>query len=880
MLDNMVPETTRLQAATIPPVPLNLLRRLLPAVVVAVSFPAAAQTPTPTPTPDFSSSVVPASQAIYQIPSGGRYDGANIVVKPDGSVWAASASENAIARLSSDGKTVTRWPMPANAAPSSFVADSDGTFWITELGGFNVTHFDPATNVLTQWPDAARRPTALVKRPDGSFWLPETDGILAKFDPATGVFTYYRGPATSLAYPAMDPDGTLFACDFIYPAIVRYTPDGVTATRWSIPTTPPTTDTVAPLSPSQIVRMPDGGLWISFWGSGQLGRFDEKTGELKVWDLATGSFPYAIVPYRGRILYGEQALGQIGLFDPAGVTPNAVYTIAPVDYATTVSSVTAVPVPTTLVPSDTTIETGAVSTVTGLSVPPFSQLPAGGTFALWGIAVDERLGKFYYGAGGALGTLQPPLSYFDSDLYVPTARSALGPGGRTYTTGIVAWNRATPDPAGATNELTGAQRLLPAGWIAGFSPAAGLTVPANALIAEDDVIGGTMKAQGNVGALWLISAAGTPDLAVAARTATSAPAGGTYGYAANGVRADATLGPGETGFVFTPPDAGAQPMYAGLLVLAASTGTVSVVGGDGTVLTTYAYDWPAGFQVQGDTIWDAFATTPVSSGRIAFSVTTGKILPFGISFDGTTGDPTGLAAFGPKSADVSLTVPAVGRGAGALGATERTDLQLFNGGAAAASVTLAFRAATASDTAAPAQALPPVTIPAGQVVTLTDVLAPLGNGLDGTLSVTSDSAVAAFARIYAAAAAGGTFGYGVAGRPAGDAIPETLRGVFVSASQPADVATADLLLVNPGNAAVSAAVSLWNADGTAAGTATFVVAPNETRSVPSVWQAIGGAPAALGRLDVAPDGPLFAMLVRKDVMSGDADALTPVTATR
>ena len=85
--------------------------------------------------------------------------------------------------------------------------------------------------------------------------------------------------------------------------------------------------------------------------------------------------------------------------------------------------------------------------------------------------------------------------------------------------------------------------------------------------------------------------------------------------------------------------------------------------------------------------------------------------------------------------------------------------------------------------------------------------------------------------------------------------------------------------MNPGDAAVSAAVSLWNADGTAAGTATFVVAARGTRSVPSVWQAIAGAPAALGRLDVAPDGPLFATLVRKDVLSGDADALTPVTAT-
>ena len=309
-----------------------------------------------------------------------------------------------------------------------------------------------------------------------------------------------------------------------------------------------------------------------------------------------------------------------------------------------------------------------------------------------------------------------------------------------------------------------------------------------------------MKAQGNVGALWLINAAGTPDLAVAARTATPAPDGGTYGYAANGVRADATLGPGDTGFVFTPPDAGAQPMYAGLLVLAASTGTVSVVGGDGTVLTTYAYDWPAGFQVEGDTIWDALATTPVSSGRIAFSVTTGKILPFGISFDGTTGDPTGLAAFGPKSADVSLTVPAVWRGGRALGASGGTDLQLFNAGSSTAAVTLAFLAATQTDAAAAPLPLPPASVPPGQVVTLTDVLAPLGNGLYGTIEVAADSAVSAFARVHAQAAAGGTYGYGVAGRPPGDAIPPTLRGVFVSASEPADVATHELLLVNPGDA--------------------------------------------------------------------------------
>jgi hypothetical protein len=672
----------------------------------------------------------------------------------------------------------------------------------------------------------------------------------------------------------MDPDGSVYSCDFLFAGIVRYPPDGSKATRWSIPTTGATVDVLPPHTPSKIVRMPDGGLWISFWGSGHLGRFDEKTGELKVYKMAGGSYPYDLVPYRGRILYTEQALGQVGFFDYATATPEAVYTLTPVDYLTTVAFETVAPVEQTLTPTDSAIS-GSPAPVSGLAVGPFTQVPGGGAFAIWGLAVDERRAKIYFGLGGAVGTLQPPLPLNTGDVYVPAARSGPGPGGRTYRSGIVAWNRATPDDAGVTSDINTLGRLLPTGWIAGYTPSAGLSIGPNKLLSVDDPIGSSMNAPGNAGALKFVTTVATEDLLLASRTVLTRGDGGSYGYSVNAVRAGAALGKDETGFVFAPPDAASQPLVAGVLVLEASTGTISIVDAAGTNLGTYAYDWPAGYQIQGETIWDAFGMPPVSSARIVYSVSTGKIFPFGVSFDEATGDPTGIPALGPKSADVSLTLPAVWRGGRPLGAAGGTDLQLFNGGSSTAEVTLAFRPATETDQAAPPLPLPPTSVPAGRVVTLTDVLAPLGAGLYGTLEVKADSAISAFARVHALAADGGTYGYGVAGLPSAGGIPQGSRGVFVSAADSADGAVSDLVLVNPGDTAVSADVNLTAADGTAAGTRTVSVGPHATRRLASVWSAIAGSGTSLGRVDVVPDGPLFATLIRKDAKTGDADALEP-----
>ena len=78
---------------------------------------------------------------------------------------------------------------------------------------------------------------------------------------------------------------------------MRWAPDVSSATIWTLPATA--------LSPSKIVRLEDGKLWISFFDSSQLGRFDEKSGTLDLFNLLSGE-PYDIHNYRGLVAYTDE----------------------------------------------------------------------------------------------------------------------------------------------------------------------------------------------------------------------------------------------------------------------------------------------------------------------------------------------------------------------------------------------------------------------------------------------------------------------------------------------------------------------------------------------------------------------------------------------
>ena len=869
--------------------------RLAALAVATATFPGTllAQTPTPTPTPTPTATPtppltpaipLPASVGSIGIPDGGRYDASNMILEADGTIWTASAMENVLARISADEKKVKKWTMPRDAAPSHLLKEADGTFWVAQLGGFKVSRFDPATSVLTEWPDSARRPTAFVKKADGTLWIPETNGTLTSFDPATGTFVYRRStdtdkPIYSLTYPLLDSDGSIWSADFLRGSLLRFAPDGSTATRWTLP------DLYS--QPSKIIRGPDGAIWISLYNAAQLARFDPATAELRTFSVGVFVLPFDMKVYKDRIAYTEQQGGEVGVFDPRGVTPAETKTLEAVEITLTTTTETVPPVKTTLVAVELDVTPGSPSTVEGAGTPGLARYPAVGG-AAYALVIDETRKRFLVGGPGQIVEVLPPLPVSQDDQLFPAAASIGGRDGNRWATQTVAWNRGTADTAGATVDATVTMRLLPTDWIIGLSPTTTLTVGAGKLVSQDDPIGTVMGGTDTSGALRYNSGATATkfaDFYSWIRVYRTREDGGTYGFARNSIRGGQAIGAGETGFVLTPHDAGNQRTNAGFLVVEGGKGTVSIVNAEGALVGgPFAYDWPAGYHVQGSTIFDTFGIPPSPSARIVFSVTTGKVLPFGTAIDSVSGDPVDLPFFGPGRTAQFQWILGAERGGGTLGASSKTDLQLFNAATADSTVTVTFRVARFAPQSPLAGPAPSVTlsVPAGKVVTLADVVKDTFGltGVAGSMDIVSDPPVFAFASVTAQDAGGGRHGYGLPGL-LGDSAPAAgFRGVFIQAADAGwDVMESELQLTNPTDGPATVTVRAFDAEGVAAGTPLpLVVGPKEVVRIPSAFYTVAGFGTLVGRLEVVPaegSQPVFATLVRQDRKTGDADAIVP-----
>jgi hypothetical protein len=711
-----------------------------------------------------------------------------------------------------------------------------------------------------------------VKRPDGKFWLPETGGLLALFDPSVPSFIYYQTPGVFyLSYPWSDADGTLFSLDFIYGTIVRWAPDLSTARVWTVPTTS--------LSPSKIVRLADGKLWISFFSSSELGRFDDQTGTLDIFTLDTAASPYDIHNYRGLVIYSDLA-GQVGFLDPAKAVPSSSTTLTQTDVVPLVRST----FPTTAVTSALTFDEQNLTPPTpsfdvGSGRPGLAQILVNNANAIWAMLVDEVRGRIFFGTTGAIGILGPPPQIDVRDLYLASASAAALPSdpARAYRTQIVTWNRGTPDATGATKALNPIQRILPDGWIAGLSGTATPSVPAGTLLSQGDVVGTDMDSAGVFGGLQITS--DVPDDAFAwSRVSVPAPGGGTLGYAANAVKDAVGLGVGDTGFLFASPDA-AQRTIAGLLVTQSSTGTLSIVDASGVTKATYAYDWPGGYRVQGTSIFDAFALPPLPSARIVCTVATGRVLLFGTAVDPVSGDGANLGAIGAAAFSPGLQITGFARGGGF-----SSTLQVFNPGTDPAHVSLSVRVAQPVDGPAlpPAAFLATAAVPPGTVVTLDlSGAGTTASTVAGTLDIFSDQPVAAFATFRTALLSGGN---AVFTAPAvffasPTAVSPGSRGVFLAATQNgAFSSTIQLTSTSPNPGDVT--VKFTGADGTATGSRTVTVPPWGVVSLPG---SLAGAATDLGRVDVVPaDGttPFLMVLLRQDMQTRDTDVILPLVLAK
>lgn len=200
----------------------------------------------------------------------------SIVRDPDGYVWGADDSSNALVRIRMDGQ-LTSYPLPTPlSGPVGPTIGPDGAVWFVETGyyGNRIGRLRRDTGELTEFliPTPQADPFGIAAGPDGALWFTESgSGKLGRIS-VEGAISEYPIPAL--------PFNT---------------------------------------GPVRIIQGPDRALWFTVKGLGSaIGRITTE-GSITLYPLTPYSDPVGLTEGEGEIWFTELYGNRIGRISTAGV---------------------------------------------------------------------------------------------------------------------------------------------------------------------------------------------------------------------------------------------------------------------------------------------------------------------------------------------------------------------------------------------------------------------------------------------------------------------------------------------------------------------------------------------------------------------------------
>ena len=215
----------------------------------------------------------PASGKVVEIPLGDRSAPHGVVVGPDGAPWITDGGQNAIVRVDPSTHAVKRFPLP-DAAPSA---------------NLNTLTFDR----------------------DGRVWFTGQSGYYGRVDPASGDVRVWRAPRGSGPYGiTTTPSGDVYYASLAGSHIVRID----VATGDATVIDPPTRNQGA----RRVWSDSKGNVWVSYWNTGQVGRYDPAKRAWTEWKLPGNARPYSVwVDPHDHVWLTDWTTNAIVEFDPA-----------------------------------------------------------------------------------------------------------------------------------------------------------------------------------------------------------------------------------------------------------------------------------------------------------------------------------------------------------------------------------------------------------------------------------------------------------------------------------------------------------------------------------------------------------------------------------
>jgi len=252
----------------------------------------------------------------YPIPSGHRVHDVWADKNSDGPVWFSAQGSGHLGILDPKSGKVEFVKLGSGSSPHGVVAGDDGAPFLTDGGQNAIVRVDPKTRAVKVWPLPAdsgytNLNTAIFDK-KGVHWFTGQSGIYGRLDPRSGKMEVFESPKGRGTYGIhVTPDGSVYYASLAGSHIAKVD----TGTGKAMVIEPPT--------PRQGARRvwsdSKGNIWVSEWNSGNLSRYEPKSGKWTSWH-APGDDPHLYAVYvdeTDKVWASEWSAQAMLRFDPA-----------------------------------------------------------------------------------------------------------------------------------------------------------------------------------------------------------------------------------------------------------------------------------------------------------------------------------------------------------------------------------------------------------------------------------------------------------------------------------------------------------------------------------------------------------------------------------
>jgi virginiamycin B lyase len=255
-----------------------------------------------------------AAPTYFDVPRGsGPHDVAAAPI-PGGPVYYTAQASGKLGILDPQSGKSVEVPLGPGSAPHGVIVGPDGNAWITDGGQNAIVRVDAKTRAVKVWPlppdtGYANLNTATFDR-KGRVWFTGQSGYYGRLDPATGDAKVWKSPRGSGPYGiTTTPGGDVYYASLAGNHIAQINTETGEAT------------VIEPPTPGQGARRvwsdSRGRIWVSYWNTGQIGRYDPAGKAWREWKLPGNAHAYSVwIDDKDRVWLTDWSINAIVRFDP------------------------------------------------------------------------------------------------------------------------------------------------------------------------------------------------------------------------------------------------------------------------------------------------------------------------------------------------------------------------------------------------------------------------------------------------------------------------------------------------------------------------------------------------------------------------------------